>query len=709
MTRPVATLLAGVLAGMATLSDAAAQGCVDYTQYVRPVARVVTDGLPSAVVAEGDLVYAALGTAGFGVLDLSDPANPDLLGTTFIPGWLRDVVVDGSIAYVSLIAGGLRVVDISDPSAPALMASFDSLGSRLDVDPDRDLLFLVNQTVLEVVDVSDPSAPVLVASHGLGAVDVVCVGDHLVAVDGALTVIDVTDPAAPSVVGSVDIPGSGSDLTVVDGIATVASGFGGLVTVDVSDPALPVVRSVLAELYPLGVIVVGSIAYLADDEGFRTVDVLDPDAPVLLGGAATSGQPLGAAVVGSRVVTASAFGSLDVFDVSNPASPPVVGSTPLADRGSGVAMMGAVAAVAAGGGGLHAIDLTDPEAPDPVGTWSAPSEVWDVVTEGPIAYVAGTASGVPILDLSDPTAPVELATLATSYSAVALALRGDHLLIADDHAGLQIADVGDPASPSIVAGLATPSRVVDVAVDGDLAVLAHFYGGGRLVDVSDPASPVELGTWTETTLDVAIDGATVYALDIGRIRAYDVSDPLNPVLLDTFEGPISDGTIRILGTTLYAAASTGGLLVIDVTDPSRLELIGGTWPDALGLALSGDWLVTVGRDALRVLPGHCRIPTAVDPAPAAHPGRTTWGAPNPFTTGTTIHVATTDRARIDVFDAASRHVRTLHTTAGDVRWDGRSTDGRETPAGVYLYRVTSDAGVERGRLLRLSDGGRGSR
>jgi len=83
-------------------------------------------------------------------------------------------------------------------------------------------------------------------------------------------------------------------------------------------------------------------------------------------------------------------------------------------------------------------------------------------------------------------------------------------------------------------------------------------------------------------------------------------------------------------------------------------------------------------------------------------------APNPFAAGTvvTYHLERPARVRLDLFDAAGRHVRRLVDGAATtglhtVPWDGRDTRGAEAAPGVYLAQLTADGQVETQKLVRL--------
>jgi len=87
------------------------------------------------------------------------------------------------------------------------------------------------------------------------------------------------------------------------------------------------------------------------------------------------------------------------------------------------------------------------------------------------------------------------------------------------------------------------------------------------------------------------------------------------------------------------------------------------------------------------------------------PNTTTYAAPNPFSPARderarlVYSLARSAQVTIDIYDFASRHVRTLILGAtregpgnhGD-NWDGRDDDGAIVANGVYFFRVETSAG-----------------
>jgi subtilisin-like proprotein convertase family protein len=84
-------------------------------------------------VVSGTLAYVAAAYGGLHVLDVSDPANPHLLGKTPQYGMndARGVTISGTLAYVADGPNGLRVVDVANPAQPHIISTFDTPGYAL--------------------------------------------------------------------------------------------------------------------------------------------------------------------------------------------------------------------------------------------------------------------------------------------------------------------------------------------------------------------------------------------------------------------------------------------------------------------------------------------------------------------------------------------------------------------------------------------------
>jgi len=182
---------------------------------------------PKSIYIKGNYAYVASYESLY-IFDISDPTSLSLVGFVDDATRLRSVdyiIVEGNYAYVSAGDGPdyFTIVDVSDPANPSVVGSLSGSGSPNYMDSPYGL-YKVGKYVyvcawgefrFNVVDVSDPTSPSLVASLNLGTVysrrpnDVVVRGNYayVTVSDGAsdangLLIIDISDPLSMSVVGS---------------------------------------------------------------------------------------------------------------------------------------------------------------------------------------------------------------------------------------------------------------------------------------------------------------------------------------------------------------------------------------------------------------------------------------------------------------------------------------------------------------------------
>ena len=154
-------------------------------------------------------------------------------------------------------------------------------------------------------------------------------GSTAYVVDGSLRVVDVSDPGSPSIVGSAATAGYAQDVEVIGSVAFIAD-ENGAVGVDVSDPAAPVLMGTIPTLRPAEKVAVSqstSTVWLASGVYLEGVDVACPvcnglevvasPATILIGSTATItvtvrdvvGQP----VPGQAVTAVSDTGTVGSF------------------------------------------------------------------------------------------------------------------------------------------------------------------------------------------------------------------------------------------------------------------------------------------------------------------------------------------------------------------------------------------------------------
>jgi hypothetical protein len=533
---------------------------------------VAFDITPSA-----GLLFVAAWDAGVEILDLADPGQPEPLSRYPTTGPVRSVAVSASRAYVLESGTGLRILDVTSPTAPAQLGTWATSLDVAEVEVSGSHAFITATAPesfrgLVIVDVSDPGAPVEVGSRGLGPG---------------------SDPAGLAVAGS---------------IAYVAAGDGGLVAFDVSNPQDPTITGQYTGASSKDVVVAGDRAFVVGWAGFRSLDLADPSNPVELGAlpAAVGGRV--AATAGLAAVGAGQSVGSELLDVSVPATPVPLWSLDAPAAAEGAALAGSSVFLASGLEGLRVVDISDPASPVAIGALdnSGSSYSNSVAVVAQRAYLADGSGGLRIVDVSSPATPAEMSSLSLPGYAYRLAISGSRAYVSTLDAGLRIVSVANPAAPTEIGDFDPGTQIRDLAANGMTVVLASSLGVS-ILDATTPALPLLV-----STLD--LPGAVALAMNGNllavasklvappRLDLVDLAVPAMPVVLATrpFAGSTHpESALAMTSTRLVIEDPEVGLLLFDVTDPSRPLEVGSYDPPGLGsdVDLAGDLVVSGNTEA----------------------------------------------------------------------------------------------------------------
>lgn len=307
----------------------------------------------------------------------------------------------------------------------------------------------------------------------------------------------------------------------------------------------------------------------------------------------TTGEPSGIALEQHLAYLADGTAGLLILDISEPAAPAFVAARDTPGTATALVIENGLAFVADGDGGLQIIDASNPAMPEIVGSFPTAEPALGLCVASGVAYIAVGLDGMLTIDVSDPANPALLGSYDTAGTATSVACAPGIAYIADADGGLVILDVSNPSSPTLL-GQSGAAQVQDVMVQGDLAFAAT--GSGMAVfDVSEPTAPVLLSQTQEIGGGNDITIADNRAYLSGASLAYDIADPEQPSPVGAFSHAGSGAAVR---DTLAYIASTGGLLILDITDPPSSTVLGsvyvGTTPE--GLAVRGDYAYVADWD-----------------------------------------------------------------------------------------------------------------
>ncbi len=593
---------------------------------------------PQDVVVAGSYAYLAT-QAGLEVIDVSNPAGPQRVGSYSISGSAHGVAVSGNYTYVA--AGELYILDVTIPSKPLLKARYFGTNVLTDVSICPSVGCAVVSSFdgpIEVIDVVDPGNPVKVGAFPFETHCLTTAGKHVYAGGhGRTAIIDIVDPAKPVQRGSIQTLPWATDIAVRGTLIFVtsdASGMparGALEIIDVSDPDNPQrVSSYLGNAS--GVAVSGYYAYVKDWEGLKVIDISDTANPQLVGSysAGSSGWPGSClAVSGRYAYVVGSGGALEVIDISRLANPQRVGAHDTIGEAFAVVVAGNYAYLAERprrdgtndvGCALEVIDISNSTRPQRVGGYDQLFTASALAVSGGYAYVCGREDlggrdSLHVIDVSNPAAPKWVSRCESRGALYEVAIAGSHAYVIEmwwDPAAQQprgqltVIDVTNPANPQKVGSYSGAPYPYGMVVSGKYSYMAQGSAGLEVIDISDPANPLRIGGIAEGFASrVAVSGNYAWVLNGGQgCHVIDISNPANPRRMGSLEN-IGWANAMAVSEKYAYLASGRDLQVMDISDPANPQRLGGNSAfsgETLGVTVSqGKVFVTDLADGLVVL------------------------------------------------------------------------------------------------------------
>lgn len=178
---------------------------------------------PRSIAVQDRTAFVAGGTQGLVTLNVRYPASPFPSGGFRTVGAARRVTIAGSYLYAS--SDRLDVVDISDPANPILIGEFNRSGFPAVA---GEVLYLAAGSAgLAAVDIRNPSAPfeldLLALPGGAAAVAINANYAYVTTGEGQLHVVDITDPRTLSLANSLSAQPA-TEIAISDGFAYLMGG-----------------------------------------------------------------------------------------------------------------------------------------------------------------------------------------------------------------------------------------------------------------------------------------------------------------------------------------------------------------------------------------------------------------------------------------------------------------------------------------------------
>lgn len=471
----------------------------------------------------------------------------------------------------------------------------DRLGGTVAAVAVRDsILFTGVGSRLLIHDVTDPAAPREIGSTPLfrdAVADIAISGSlaYVAAGTDGVHIVEVSDDAGPRLIGHWDSPGSAESIAVSDSTLYVADGPFGLQIVDVSDPAAPVpVGSAFDTNFVFDVAVRDGRAFLAGaDAGLLVADV-GAGAPRQIAVLDTPGFARDLTISGETLYLADQWGGVRIISIAQPSVPHEIAHVQLPGWAFAVTKDDATLYVACGLQGLRSIDVSEPLQPHEEGLHTAVSKLaWKVAVSNGLAFLAVRTEGVRILDVQTPGAFQQVGEVAPMLSALGVTTRGEFVYVVTMEQGLRVVELPEAGGLRERGGTEPlPGNPGCTEAVGDRFV---YVGGSRLdvIDVSDAdhpmaGAPVALINGARELLEV---GTRVYMPDEYGLEVFDVADPGAPVLSGRLAFPVENEaslhatSVAVAGMHAFVSAGPEGVRVVDVSNPSQMQLVGSWIPE----------------------------------------------------------------------------------------------------------------------------------
>lgn len=214
-----------------------------------------------------------------------------------------------------------------------------------------------------------------------------------------------------------------------------------------------------------------------------------------------------------------------------------------------------------------------------IGTWNQDAE--DVVVANGLAYLARGTNGLSIVSVTDPASPHLVGSFATAGYASKLTVCDGLAFVAEGILGFEIISVADPSAPFLLGGCNTAGYASDIAVRGNFAYVADGSAGLQIFDISNREVPVLAGGFSTNIQPrhICLSGDIAYLTSIAAIVPIGSNSSPGGLLIVNVSDPTHPYETGRLETSVFAIAAQQDFLIADtsiisVTNPAQPASIG---------------------------------------------------------------------------------------------------------------------------------------
>lgn len=419
-----------------------------------------------------------------------------------------------------------------------------------------------------------------------------------------LVVTDFSDPDQPAIATSIDLPIQGTSLKHRNETLFVGGSDGLLMTMDISNPLQPVFRdSIHTAQQHSQIFLAGDHVWLNPFfDSISIVDVSQPDNLTVLGT-----LPYDRFIYDMIDCGALAYigteEDWEIYDFSDPTSPELL--TQLSEPAYSFALTGQTLLVGRRNE-IATYDVSDPTAPLLIGSVETEGEVRNLVIHNGVVSALQPSSGDADLFWLQEDGSLEWITDYSGWFLLAeVFFTDEHLYFCCDQ-NINLINLSDLKTISGSIPVETPGPAPEMEMIGSLGFSPMGYYGMAVYDFENPKEPVLVGSGATpyNVQSISLRDNAAYLAGSGGVSILDVTDPTIPSLIGSIEYGNYYDTVDIVlhQNTAWLGFQLRSVTSIDISDPTHPEP-GITLPfRARALKVDQGLLHTINSDGIyRVL------------------------------------------------------------------------------------------------------------
>lgn len=351
-----------------------------------------------------------------------------------------------------------------------------------------------------------------------------------------------------------------------------------------------------------GVAVDGDLVFYAGGRNVLVADTSSGDGAESLAVLDLETYPLLMLLEGSTLAVSCRSESwvpeLVLIDVSVPAQPRVVRRMEMTGIATDLAAadQGGLLLVAQRDRRLAVVDIADPGQAQVVTVITLDEYPFHLDVEGDLAAVDLTGGVVQFIDLTDPAGPANLGTTDFGRSITDLILREGQLLAVAYDGSLLVYDVADPLDWVLVAEYGTAEQLVQIHETHDVLMVGTYSQGLKVLtfeESGDPSFRAILPGRPDIWGQLALGARRIaFTHPLDGLFIYDATDLQDVLALARIPMENAAGDVCLADGVAFTGAQEGGVMALDVSDPSAVRKLGVLAYDAVvkDLVLQGDRL-----------------------------------------------------------------------------------------------------------------------